>query len=270
MDVTFGTICLNEAQYLSANVHQHIALCDRWVIVEGADMNFPSEHVTDEGFSTDGTGDIITELTRKFSHVEHIRHGWAKDKSELRNRYAELAKDGVLIVFDADEFLRRSDLKWIIQALQETPEPACLRLPHVHFWKTDQQVITGGYYDIPHNRAYRWQQGSRYQDNHNHPHLPDGRAIHDCRLKRFERRFVKTISGGYTHYGACWYHYGFCKAPDMIKAKNAYYVNRGEATTRPGTTRDRAAWFQDDLSAFNILPWDGPWPEVFSEEPSHV
>jgi hypothetical protein len=36
-------------------------------------------------------------------------------------------------------------------------------------------------------------------------------------------------------------HYGFCESKSSMQDKNAYYVTRGEETTRPATTAFRAA-----------------------------
>lgn len=262
---TFGSIILNEAEYIEANIRQHVAHCDRWVIVEGADRRYPSTRVSSDGLSTDGTAEIAERLAAEFPQIVFVQHGWADDKSELRNRYAELAADGVLIVFDADEFLTHQSLEVLKARCANLRGPGSVRIPHVHFWHDTTQIITGGYYDIPHDRAYQWLKGCRYLDNHNNPHLPDGTALQHANYQRHDRELV-PVRGGWTHQGPAWLHFGFVKDARNIADKNAYYLNRGEATTRPGTTRDRRAWFEDELPpGCQLHRWLGPWPEIMAQ-----
>lgn len=268
MKTTFCSIILNESEYLGLNLAQHYRYCDEWIIVEGADRRYPTDRVTAEGLSTDRTADVVRLFPDPAGKIKFIQHGWADDKCELRNRYAELADDGVLIVFDADEFLTDHDLCWLLNRCSHLPGPGSVRIPHVHFWKSAGRIITGGYYDVPHDRAYRWQRGCRYTDNHNHPALPDGRYLQALAYERHEREFLEEPeTGAYVHQGPCWLSYGQCKSAENMADKTAYYLNRGEATTRPGTSRDRAAWFTNELPRELIVhPWIGKLPEVMQCE----
>jgi hypothetical protein len=269
MKTTFASIILNEAEYIGRNLAQHYDACDRWIVVEGADRRYPSDRVTKDGLSTDGTADIVRGFPDPLGKITFIQHGWADDKCELRNRYAELADDGVLIVFDADEFLTHADLAWLIDRTSRLDGPGSVRIPHVHFWKNHRQVIVGGYYDVPHDRAYRWFKGCRYFDNHNHPCLPTSeQPLNRCRHELWNRQFrFEDETGAVAHPEPAWLHMGFCKAPEHVADKNAYYLNRGEATTRPETTESRAAWFAETLPRMcRVLPWVGKLPEVFHDE----
>ncbi len=264
MRVTFGSIVLNEEQYMLANLLQHYDFCDEWVIVEGADVLYPKDRLTGCGLSVDKTASIIQDFAATHPKIKFIQHGWGQDKCALRNRYAELVKDGILIVFDADEFMTHASLTKVIAELQHWPSPGCLRIPHVHLWKDTNQIITGSYYDVPHNRCYRWAEESRYMDNHNHPADLVGTPLHSRRLMRRDRD-LQERGDHVTHDAPCWLHYGFVKDPVEIAAKNLYYKNRGEATTRVETTRVRAAWFGDDPPAgCKLHRWIGPYPEVFT------
>ena len=264
MKTTFCSIVINEAEYLGLNLAQHYRYCDEWIVVEGADRRYPSERVTADGLSTDRTADIVRSFPDAAGKIKFIQHGWAADKCELRNRYAELADDGVLIVFDADEFLTGRDLCWLLNRCSRLPCPGSVRIPHVHFWKSSRRIITGGYYDVPHDRAYQWRRGCRYTDNHNHPTMPDGRLLQSLHYERHDRDLqYEHETGSYHHSSPCWLHFGFAKAAESIADKNAYYVNRGEQVTRPETTRDRAAWFQDQLPPnCEVSRWGGKLPEV--------
>jgi hypothetical protein len=260
------TICLNEIEYLELNVRQHYDFVDRWIIVEGADVLYPRERVTGDGLSTDGTSELLMRLVAKLPKLEYVPYGWAVNKCELRNVYAARIMDqSAVIVFDADEFLTHESLRMLKCGLNEPGvRPGAIRLPHVHFWKQPDQIIVGGYYDVPHDRAYVWPAMSRYLDNHNHPcWLASGgwRQINDSSLK-FERA-LECREGSYSHDLPAWLHFGFAKRPENIADKNAYYLARGEASTRPGTTRDRAAWFAEQVpDGCKVLPWGGKLPEI--------
>lgn len=284
MHVTFASIVLNESQYILSNLQQHSAFCDEWIIVEGADRNYPKDRVSRDGLSTDGTAEIVRDyaLADEFLNkpgepkIKLIQHGWAENKSELRNRYAELITDGIVIVFDADEFLTRASMTMVLLEMQKWTASGCARIPHVHLWKDDQHIITGSYYDVAHHRVYAWEPGTRYLGNHNHPHGPDGVALHDKRLVRQDRNLLyetgRTVPKSTTtnlpvsHADPFFLHYGFCKDPANIRDKNAYYVNRGEDKTRAETTRVRAAWFDEATPLGCVVHrWVGPYPEVFQD-----
>ena len=52
---------------------------------------------------------------------------------------------------------------------------------------------------------------------------------------------------------------GFAKDIDDMKDKTDYYINRGEKTTRPDTTKSRAAWFTEDIpDNCKVLPFSQP------------
>ncbi len=248
MHVTVGIICLNESDLIAVNLANHYSIADKIVVVEGADRRFPN--ATKEGLSTDDTAEIVRAFPDPDRKIAFIQHGWAGCKSELRNRYCELAEDGILLAVDVDEFLSPQSAASLLDRLEGLPGPGAVRLPHVHLWKALDRQITGGYYSVPHNRAYRWTKGGRHQSGeHNHPSHPDGTLL----LKKR----TKSLSAEY----GCWLHLGFCKPPSQISDKNRFYVNRGEARTRPGTTKDRAAWFKEAVpEGCTVKPWRGWTP----------
>lgn len=267
MKVTFASIFLNEAEYLERNLAQHYDFCDDWILVEGADRNYPHARVSEDGLSTDGTGELLAKFPDPAKKLRHVRHGWAESKSELRNEYAKrIEHDGIVIVFDIDEFLTRDDMATVLDLLRRMDGPGVVRIPHVHFWKDQNHIIEGGYYSQHHDRCYRWTPGALYGGNHNHPEI-EGVMLRDKRVINIERRTHRTDGEKRTIVGPAFLHYGFVKKPENIADKNAYYINRGERTTRPETTRDRALWFAEELPpTVEVSEWAGPWPEVMLTE----
>lgn len=264
MKTVFCSIVLNEAEYIYQNLQQHYDYCDRWIIVEGADRRYPSDAATADGLSIDATAELIRSFPDPRGKIQFVQHGWADNKEQLRSVYAAQVPDTTknVIVFDADEFLTHEHLGAILSGLEFMPGPGAWQIPHVHFWKSPQHIIKGGYFDVPHDRIYRWAPGCRYRANHNHPELPTGVLLQHLQHRRQSRQLI-TQGSGVVHPSLCWLHYGFVKAASNIAAKNQYYVARGEDTTRPQTTRNRAAWFDEQTpDGCTVLAWQGCYPEV--------
>lgn len=267
LHVTIGSIILNEEEFIEANLRQHYEFADKIVIVEGADQLFPKQFTTQEGLSIDRTAEIIRSFPDPDHKITFIQHGFAKSKAQLRNEYAKRAPEGILIAVDADEFLTKQSMRVALEIAEKLPVPGVLRIPHIHLWKNPRQFITGGYYDVPHNRIYRWPDGARYDGyEHNHPTY-HCRMLHTFNLTKIVFDGDFSVTGTKNIPLPYWIHYGFCRSADSIFLKNAYYVARGEAETRPETTRDRAAWFQEGIpKECKVHKWHGPYPEVFREE----
>jgi tetratricopeptide (TPR) repeat protein len=268
--VTFATILLNEEEYIEKNLKQHYQLCDEWIIVEGACRGYPTHRVTKEGLSSDRTASIIQNFPDPEQKIRLIQHGWTEAagedaKSEIRNRYAELAQEGILVVIDADEFYRQDDLHKIIEIVAQE-EYNCCRLPQLHLWKGMDQIIVGGYWDTSHNRIYSWNQGLRYRSNHNHPETESGELWHESdNYKRNHRQLIE-VDGGYIHPSPCCFHFGFAKSPENMRDKTDYYIGRGEDVTRPQTISCREAWFSGIIpDECKLLPWKGGLPDIFEE-----
>jgi glycosyltransferase involved in cell wall biosynthesis len=258
MNVTLGYICLNEEDLIAANLANHYAMADKIVVVEGADRRFPN--ATPDGLSTDATAEIVRSFPDPDKKIIFIQHGWAADKSELRNRYCDLADTGILIAVDVDEFLSPESATALIERLKLLPGLGTVRAPHVHLYKKLDRYIIGGYWNVAHQRAYRWMNGCRHHfGEHNHPATPSGKLLFRINNDVIPHRF--TAEGD--HPPPYWLHLGFTKSANEIADKNKFYVNRGEAQTRPGTTRDRAAWFKDEVpSGCEVRPWIGWLPEI--------
>jgi hypothetical protein len=250
INISFGTIFLNEQKYLGINLLNHYELCDEWVLVEGACLGYPSDRVTQDGLSIDGSSVNVELFPDPLGKLRLIRHGWTRAsgedaKSELRNRYLSICRGGKLVVIDADEFYNSADLQ-VALALLDDPAIKAVSLPQVHFWKSTEKFITGGYYDTRHTRIFRNEPGMRYLTNHNFPEL-HGHLLTATGHHKYKRTIVKQSDANYVFEEPVCFHMGFVKDPQEISDKNNYYLNRGEAVTRVGTTVSRAAWFQEDL-----------------------
>lgn len=264
--ITFGTILLNEAKFIGMNLIQHYDFCDQWILVEGACQGYPTRKVTSNGLSMDNSASQILIFPDPLDKIRLIQHGWTKSagenaKSELRNQYIKYCKGEFLVVVDADEFYIHDDLKLAIAGFED-PKVYAITLPQIHFWKNINNFITGEYYDIAHTRIYRYIAGMKYITNHNFPEI-GGKTGPMLGHKKIPRTMKKNKDSAYRYEEPCCYHMGFAKDADDMRDKSDYYINRGEATTRPVTTSSRDAWFTDNLpEKCAVYKWNGALPEV--------
>lgn len=266
MSIDFGTILLNEKNFIGQNILQHYHLCNSWTLVEGACQGYPTRKVSSAGLSLDNSASQIRLFPDPDNKLRYIPHGWTvcdgeAAKSEMRNRYLENCSSDLLLVIDADEFYLE---KHIIRAVQvfEDRNVHAVTLPQVHFWKTVDHFITGEYYDVAHTRFFRNHPGMKYINNHNFPELGD-QFIHKLGIYKFTRTITKTSNQKYEYLEPACFHMGFAKDHDDMRDKSDYYINRGEATTRKATTDSRAAWFDDNLPEKCVLrPWGGTIPDA--------
>lgn len=264
--ITFGTILLNEAKFIGMNLIQHYDFCDQWILVEGACQGYPTRKVTSNGLSMDNSASQILIFPDPLDKIRLIQHGWTKSegenaKSELRNQYIKYCKGEFLVVVDADEFYLHDDFKLAISEFED-PKVYAITLPQVHFWKNINNFIIGEYYDIAHTRIYRHITGMKYISNHNFPEI-GGKTGPMLGHKKIPRTMKKNNDGAYRYEEPCCFHMGFAKDADDMRDKSDYYINRGEATTRPVTTSSRDAWFTDNLPEKCVVyKWSGALPEV--------
>lgn len=269
--ITFGTILLNEAKFIGMNLLQHYDYCDEWILVEGACQGYPTRKVSPSGLSLDSSAAQIRIFPDPSNKIRFIQHGWTKNngeaaKSELRNEYIKYCTGDFLAVVDADEFYRIEDFQKAIAEFNDSNVYA-LTLPQVHFWKTTDHFITGEYYDIAHTRIYRYIPGMKYISNHNFPEI-GGKTGPMLGHKKIPRTLKNIGEGGFRYEEPCCYHMGFAKDADDMRDKSDYYINRGEATTRPITTASRDAWFTDNLPEKCVVhEWRGHLPEVLEAMP---
>lgn len=276
-----GMIVLNEEAMIGRNLAQHLDALDRLVIVEGADVHYPREHVTLDGLSTDRTAEIIRSFPDPQGKITFVQHGWAGDGREghgkvvLREACLRLAcADGFSGWFwhmDADEFVLVKDRPALAEAmlLADAQGLVAVRLPTVHFWKSLDRIVVGGYYDVDHIRFFRVDQSCEYvyrdEGSHNAP-TQRGKRYHRSAFLKRSRELQVTPSGA-SHPGLAMYHMGFARAAEEVRAKTDYYRARGEVHSRPDTIRDREAWFAGHESAgLSVLEWCGCVPDCFRTE----
>jgi hypothetical protein len=284
MNIALCTLVLNEMEWLPKLYEQHKNWPGlvKWVFVESADQVYAQTNprmVDRCGLSTDGTTKYLHDLAYCDPRVVHIPYGFsnsanpAQGKCESRSQYLRALDDvkpDFFFVLDGDEFYPKvfqqqvNDLMWMCH---RSHTGYCFK--HLHPWRPPsiqneplfRYEVTGGFWDIPLCRGWRWNSGLEYAKNHNTPQDSNGVML-DCRLKRLDERRETPYC----------VHMAFSSDVKNRHAKHQYYADRGEAVDpkRSWYVESRAAfetWKPGDQLPRNarVMFYDGEVPECFRQ-----
>lgn len=278
--VVLCSLALNEMEWLPKLYEQHKDWPGmlKWVFVEAADRSYANANpslVDPAGLSVDGTTDFLAKLAQEDSRVVHIRHGFtdnadpAEAKCAARQRYldeCESVRPDKLFIIDADEFYVKDDQREIMEMMVEDNWYKTYCWQFIHIWRplsmADQALfqheVVRGFWGMSHARGFKWLRGMCYNNDHNlpsHSGVGYGNSITNYNQIRGTPSCI---------------HMGHAAMQRTRQAKNAYYVQRGEAT-------DKArAWYVESRAAYNtwkpgdvlprrakVLPYVGPVPECW-------
>lgn len=283
MRTVLCTLILNEMEWLPKLYEQHRRWpnLEAWIFVESADRVYAEVNphlVSKDGLSTDGTSEFLQHLTEKDERVTYVPFGFsshsdpAQGKCQSRTQYllaAEQYEPEMLVVLDADEFYTYEHQRQIEFVVRNYQEKDAFVFRHRDVWRPPsiqeqplfQYEVTGGFWDIPYCRVWRWKPGLQYLTNHNTPENRDG--LLDQRMERLENnsRAPQCI------------HMAFATSVERRRAKHQYYAQRGES-------RDcKRSWYVESRAAYEtwqpgqrlprgarVVPFRGQIPECFREE----
>jgi len=245
-----GIIALNEAEYIRNSIRQVYDWenCHEIIVVEGSVSLYPKNGLATDGLSGDGTTELIKSIPDPQNKIRYVS-GVFKDKIEQRNEYAKRITGTHALVLDADEFYTLDDLRKLKEDVTINPDIDVFRFnfsqdmnqrTYFHLWYNFHQHVVGGYWDIPHNRIYKWVPGTLYQgEDHNHPVRPDGSKL-----------LASTPGVKVAFTRAKCVHTGFAKLVQNQKDKNQYYLNRGEGREEDPILRTRRQMYIDCRIAY--------------------
>lgn len=283
--IVLCTLVLNEMEWLPKLYQQHKDWPGmvQWTFVESADAVYAqtNPHLVTKGLSTDGTSQYLRKLSVQDERITYIHHGYSigpspdQNKCQARNRYIEEAEKhspDFLLVLDADEFYTYLDQARISTMMADFGSrhfrSFCFK--HRHPWRPPylqeeplfNHQVTGGFWDIPHVRGWRWFPGMRYVRNHNTPESSTGTLL-DRPIRRFDLQ---------PNTPEC-VHMAFSSKVELRHAKHQYYEARGEGRI------DKRGWYTVSRAMFEtwtpevvlprnatITPYAGSVPECFLEE----
>lgn len=212
-------ICLNEEKFIKASIKaviKHPSI-KKVAVVEGA-VNLFSHAATKNGLSIDNTKRKILELIGEDSSEKVIvdHYGWAKDKSELRNRALTLLGTDIthVLVVDADEVWKPEDLDNLVSAMEQNPQKGVFLFPFYHFWKQKDLIATGGQWDTMMFRCFK------YADKTLHW------GLHQLPVINQKGEFITATDGQMVCDNVRVYHYGYLKSKDDVLSKLEYYKKR--------------------------------------------
>lgn len=271
-------IALNEEEYIGYNLKQLYDwdCCHEIIIVEGSVELYPKSNLSEDGLSGDKTTEIIKNFPDPQNKIKYIT-GKFKNKIEQRNEYAKRVTGTHVLVVDADEFYSQESLEQLADEASNNPDVELFtfnfsqnpsKRTYYHLWYNFQDHVVGGYWDIPHNRIYKWTEGTRYTgSDHNHPTKPDGTKLVKYNVKTIDTKAVCV-------------HTGFVKKVENQKDKNDFYVNRGEGKEQDPKIRQRRQMYVDCRRAYEtwklndslphgakILPFTKPLPDSLLDHP---
>jgi hypothetical protein len=213
------TIALNEEQYINASLNAVIKHPNikKVAVVEGA-VNLMAHASTSDGLSIDGTDEQVYMAISE-PHGNKIifdRYGWAKDKSELRNRALRLLGNNIthVLVVDADEVWKQDELDKLVKAIQDNPQIGVFLFNFYHFWKKKDLIAVGGQWNSMLFRCFKFADKTLHWERHEAPVVNSkGRMINKIDdLLRLEDVHV--------------YHYGYLKEAKNVQDKLEYYKKR--------------------------------------------
>lgn len=276
-----ATLCLNEMEHLPKLYDQHKDWpgLKNWTFVEAADKVYAETNpalVNSLGLSIDGTGEFLQQLAAKDSRVTYVPFGFsshvdpAQGKIAARQQYLTLSnkvQPDFLIVLDADEFFCLDDQTELLKRMDGSDlSYTGFQVLYRDIWRPasiiDQPLfqyeVVGGYWDVRHCHCWRWKPNLQYT-THTSLSGTDGKPL----TKKMALLYVDPIAP------QC-IHLGFACNAKMRKAKNDYYIARGEGRN------DRRQMYVDCRRSFEawklgdelphrarVISYTGKVPEVF-------
>ena len=212
-------ICLNEEKFIGASLrsvlkHKNI---HKIAVVEGATRLF-SHACNKAGLSADNTKKEILKVMGEddAGKIIYYSHGWATDKSELRNKALELVGEGCdyIMVLDSDEVWKKSDLNKLVASIKKEPSASVIWYKAYHFWKKKSLIATGSQWDTLLFRFFKYSDKTLRWDRHEAPPITsNGKSVSEL---------GKKVIADDIHF----YHYGALKDGKRIREKLEFYKKR--------------------------------------------
>lgn len=256
--------CHNEEEFIGGTLRSIYDEVDQIIVIEGAVKNRPNS--TEDGHSTDRTVEIINDF--KDSHdpdhkILFIQIGKPfENLEELKQTFIDLTTPGDwLIINDADEFYRPTDIRRLRTAIDRYPHAQEFVPLFLHFYGDYEHIaVPGPEWQPQHQRVFKVVQGMKY---HQHPvvHLPNGESTYFSPYLQHRRYMLNDFFI---------YHYGYARQgmDDVMKEKQAYYEKELAAHGAANVKFDEKvqAWFDGTEP---VLEFKEPVPSPYAH-PEHT
>ena len=213
------TIALNEDKFIGASLRAVIKNPNvkKVAVIEGA-VNLFAHAATKDGLSLDNTREEVSKVLAA-EHGDKIiyeQHGWAADKSGLRNRALKMLGDDIdyVLVVDADEVWETKELEKLIQAMRENPRTGAFLFNFHHFWKQKNLVAVGGQWNSQMFRCFKYENKQLHWDHHAAP------------VVNADGKFINVTDGSINLPDIHVHHFGYMKDEHRIMEKLKFYKKR--------------------------------------------
>lgn len=248
MQINLAYIVCNEEWLIERNLRNHYRFADNIIIVEGAVKQYAD--VIGSYTSTDRTIEIIESFPDIYNKITLVKpkRAW-ENKIEMQNEFCKRAEDGILLKLDADEFYHPKDMEFMFNAYAQDKDLALIYPYWYHFWGDSRHIITGGRWEDPHCKIWRFRPHYRYMNTHNRmsdrnleisasPETSTGIG-NKCVVKRFKDLYC--------------YHYGYLKSKKWLDNKYVFYKERSKRT---------GEWYGQDHAGGKIVEFKGEHPKI--------
>lgn len=225
------TIALNEEKFIASSLRSIIKHPNvkKVAVVEGA-VNLFAHAASQDGMSIDKTNQEVIKVTKE-KHGGKIvfeRHGWAVDKSELRNRALHLLGEDIdyVLVVDADEIWDTKELDKLVQAMKNKPRAGALFFSFYHFWKQVDTIAVGGQWESQMFRCFKFENKKLKWKHHATPVVDE------------DGKFINVTDGSESLADVHVHHLGYLKDENRIKEKLEFYTKRDKHLTVVNTWSD--------------------------------
>ena len=213
------TIALNEKDYIGASLRSMMShpIINKIAVVEGC-VTLNKAQANEKGLSKDSTNEEITKVMKDDSEkkITYKKHGWANNKSELRNIALDLLGENIdyVLVVDADEVWKKEDLDKLTAFIENNPDVSVIWFNPYHFWKQPDLIAVGSAWDIRLFRFFKYDDKTLRWKEHDSP-------VRN-KVGELSTKLGKEITTKDIHF----YHYGAMKPENRIKAKLEFYRTR--------------------------------------------
>ena len=217
--ITFGIIVFNGEPFTKYCLKSLYPFAHEIIVVEGACPG-SANLATPDGHSTDETLEALFRFKSEEDPDDKLqivlRDGLWSEKEEQSLAYTERATGDYLWQVDIDEFYQPEDMLFVIDQLNQDPEPTALSFQQICFWGGFDYLVDSWYLrrggNIYH-RIFKWCAGYRYV-THRPPTVQDtdGKDLRSLRWISAHELAKKGIH---------LYHYSFL-FPKQVLDKSEY------------------------------------------------
>lgn len=284
MTITAGFIVLNEEDYIQYSLRSIYPYVDEIIIVHGSTQY--AGLTNSMGLSIDNTHNKIQEFIENEDMDGKVIYevvGKRPTKTQLRNKYIELATKDWILVVDGDELYTKEDIDRLKDYVANDPELVHIFYPQHWFWKDFKHVCVideekvhsmnkfitfqdkNGKYARQgqyHERFFKNRIGFKHRGSHSVVTDESNRDVYIDGFYQNKRIFAEDVHR---------YHYGYIKKKKNLEERVRYYGLRDKGLKEVDTAHDgylnylKTGEFHNPV--YKIVPFEGDHPEVIKSHP---